>query len=161
MAYEKHTWTDNEVITAEKLNHIEEGIDSNIGTPPLIVHEILLDNSPTPARLDKTWGEIDNAFKNSNVTIVLDKTITTESNQFTGDVKSFNQIFASYYGPVTEGGDNTYNIIIYSPMLNSLIYYVATSANEYPHAMTLIGGMVDVAVVNVDFIGGANEIIIM
>lgn len=26
MAYEKHTWTDDEVITKEKLNHIEEGI---------------------------------------------------------------------------------------------------------------------------------------
>lgn len=25
-SYEKHTWTDNETITKEKLNHIEEGI---------------------------------------------------------------------------------------------------------------------------------------
>lgn len=33
MAYEKHTWTDDEVITKEKLNHIEEGI-SNIELTP-------------------------------------------------------------------------------------------------------------------------------
>lgn len=32
-AYEKHTWTDDEVITKEKLNHIEEGI-SNIELTP-------------------------------------------------------------------------------------------------------------------------------
>ena len=25
-SYEKHTWTDDEVITKERLNHIEEGI---------------------------------------------------------------------------------------------------------------------------------------
>lgn len=33
MAYEKHTWTDNEVITKEKLNKIEEGI-ANIELTP-------------------------------------------------------------------------------------------------------------------------------
>ena len=32
-SYEKHTWTDDEVITKEKLNHIEEGI-SNIELTP-------------------------------------------------------------------------------------------------------------------------------
>lgn len=33
MAYSKHTWTDDEVITKEKLNHIEDGI-SNIELTP-------------------------------------------------------------------------------------------------------------------------------
>jgi hypothetical protein len=32
-SYEKYTWTDDEVITKEKLNHIEEGI-SNIELTP-------------------------------------------------------------------------------------------------------------------------------
>ena len=29
MSYNKQTWTDGDVITAEKLNHIEDGIDSS------------------------------------------------------------------------------------------------------------------------------------
>lgn len=33
MAYEKQTWNDNDVITKEKLNHIEEGI-TNIELTP-------------------------------------------------------------------------------------------------------------------------------
>ena len=32
MAYTKHTWTDNELITKEKLNNIENGI-ANINVP--------------------------------------------------------------------------------------------------------------------------------
>lgn len=33
MAYSKHTWTDDEIITKEKLNNIEEGI-ANIELTP-------------------------------------------------------------------------------------------------------------------------------
>ena len=33
MAYQKHTWTDDEVITKEKLNKIEEGIENIELTP--------------------------------------------------------------------------------------------------------------------------------
>lgn len=38
MAYEKHTWTTGETITAEKLNHIEEGIEG--------LYESESDNTP-------------------------------------------------------------------------------------------------------------------
>lgn len=31
MAYEKHTWQSSELVTAEKLNHIEQGIDQSGG----------------------------------------------------------------------------------------------------------------------------------
>lgn len=33
MAYEKHTWTDGELITKERLNHIEDGLE-NVETTP-------------------------------------------------------------------------------------------------------------------------------
>lgn len=33
MAYKKHTWETGEVITAEKLNHIEEGVAEINGNP--------------------------------------------------------------------------------------------------------------------------------
>lgn len=37
MAYEKHTWQSNELVTAEKLNHIEQGI-AGVITAPLVVN---------------------------------------------------------------------------------------------------------------------------
>lgn len=37
-SYEKQTWTTGDVITAEKLNHIEEGIESGIGTATLTLN---------------------------------------------------------------------------------------------------------------------------
>jgi hypothetical protein len=36
VAYEKHTWQSNELVTAEKLNHIEQGI-TNLAATPFIV----------------------------------------------------------------------------------------------------------------------------
>ena len=39
MAYEKHTWSNGEVITADKMNNIEEGIDSK-GIAPYFSNEV-------------------------------------------------------------------------------------------------------------------------
>ena len=33
MAYEKHTWTDGEVITAERMNALEAGVENEQGGP--------------------------------------------------------------------------------------------------------------------------------
>lgn len=58
MSYEQQNWVTGHRITAEKLNHMEDGIasaNSGGGTEPLIVH----DNGGT---LDKTWQEIHDAF---------------------------------------------------------------------------------------------------
>ena len=52
--YTKQTWNTGDVITEEKLNHIEDGI-ANSGA--LIVHEV-------ERALDKTFGEIWNAYGN-------------------------------------------------------------------------------------------------
>ena len=48
MAYQKHTWTDDEVITKEKLNNIEDGI-ANIELTPGPVAPC----GPTGAKGDK------------------------------------------------------------------------------------------------------------
>lgn len=60
MAYEKQTWVTGEVITKEKLNHMEDGI-ANSGGGMFIV------NVDEDNKLDKTWNEIMNAFKNGLV----------------------------------------------------------------------------------------------
>lgn len=62
--YEKQTWTTGEVITQEKLNHMEEGIASG-GT--LVVHETVENNIHT---LDKTWKEIKDAVMAGAIVVV-------------------------------------------------------------------------------------------
>ena len=66
MSYEKQTWTTGDTITAEKLNHMENGIENN---GPLVVNvtesEIEEDGELlTISTLDKTWQEISDAFPN-------------------------------------------------------------------------------------------------
>ena len=63
MAYEPKAWECGDVITADDLNHIEQGVaNAGGGSAPLVVHQVPVgDNS---YRLDKTWQEIYDAFPN-------------------------------------------------------------------------------------------------
>lgn len=65
MAYDKYTWQTGEVITQEKLNHMEDGIADMGGGGMLIVNVISPENEPS--YLDKTWQEIHDAFLSGNV----------------------------------------------------------------------------------------------
>lgn len=56
MSYTKQTWANGDVITAEKLNHMEEGISAN---GVLVVGQQISGNTMT---LDKTWQEIRGAL---------------------------------------------------------------------------------------------------
>lgn len=69
MAYEKHTWVCGETITADKMNHLENGVaeGGGGGSSPLVVHRI---DSGSKHQLDKTWQEINNAFPNVYVEVV-------------------------------------------------------------------------------------------
>jgi hypothetical protein len=60
MAYEKQTWQTGDIITAEKLNHMEDGIVG--GT--LVIGGFSYDNEleSYTGTSDKTWQEIDNAL---------------------------------------------------------------------------------------------------
>lgn len=55
MSYTKHTWADGELVTAAKMNNIENGIEeASSGGGVLVVHN-------ANGTLDKTWAEIDAA----------------------------------------------------------------------------------------------------
>lgn len=62
MAYEKTTWTSGDVITAEKLNNMEDGIenasDGNAFVVTISQHEF-----GGTATADKTYAEIEEAFQ--------------------------------------------------------------------------------------------------
>lgn len=64
MAYTKQTWACGDEITAEKLNHIEDGIE-NAGGGTLVVHFTTgSETSESAVVMDKTWQEIYDAFPN-------------------------------------------------------------------------------------------------
>lgn len=63
MAYEKQTWVTGEVITKEKLNHMEDGIANGGG--------ILFLSEDGSGTLDKTWNEINTALRNGQLVFVL------------------------------------------------------------------------------------------
>ena len=55
MSYTKHTWSDGELVTAAKMNNIENGIEeASSGGGVLVVHM-----NTESGVLDKTWNEID------------------------------------------------------------------------------------------------------
>lgn len=68
MAYVKQTWTTGEVITEEKLNHMEDGI---AGGGVLIVNATTTTSEGgTITTLDKTWQEIYDAVMSTGAVIM-------------------------------------------------------------------------------------------
>ena len=60
MSYEKNKWNDGDIITAEKLNHLEDGVGNNF----IINVEYDVDNKT--ATSDKTHEEIVSAIQNGH-----------------------------------------------------------------------------------------------
>lgn len=65
MAYEKQTWAKGDVVTAAKLNHVEQGIADSGG---LVVKQ------DAEGVLDKTFTEIWNAYAGGRFVVVFDDT---------------------------------------------------------------------------------------
>lgn len=80
MSYETHTWESGETITAEKLNHIEDGIADALprwGTEPLIANvNVTTEGSDTIYTLNKTWRQMYDALASGKaVSITYDNEI--------------------------------------------------------------------------------------
>ena len=61
MAYTKNTWTDGDIVTSEKLNHMEYGIVDAGGI--MVIND-------TDNGLDKTWQEIYDAMAQGKLCVV-------------------------------------------------------------------------------------------
>lgn len=88
MAYEKQTWQCGDVVTADKLNHIEDGIaNSGGGGTPLIVtfteegEECERGGTAVKATCSHSWQEIYDALTNG--TPVWSKTVESEGSRVT------------------------------------------------------------------------------
>lgn len=71
MAYTKQTWQNGDTITAEKLNHMEDGIGAPIPGGCLYITVTDIDSGNNTATLDKTFEEINNAFNNNMYLILI------------------------------------------------------------------------------------------
>lgn len=77
MAYTKNTWATGDIVTSAKLNHMEDGIES--GNSALIC---LI--TPETGYLDKTFGEILDAFASGKMVILHTSSPAGESDRSEG-----------------------------------------------------------------------------
>lgn len=113
MAYTKQNWNNGDIITADKLNHMEDGI-ADTGT--LTVHITQGSEASTDALvMDKTVQEILDAFPN----VVLE-TNEGEKSQIVSIDKSNRNVLTAHYDPFTQPVTVMYTI------------FTATSMSGYP-----------------------------
>lgn len=68
MAYTPTNWQTGDVITAEKLNKAEQGIDAAY---PYIVGIAGYDEETSDMILDKTWSEVNTAMRAGRIVFIL------------------------------------------------------------------------------------------
>ena len=109
MSYTKTTWSDGDVITAEKLNNIENGVESASSGSILVVHVV-------NGVLDKTWQEICDSFINM---------IPVYCYESFEDGNDFGYMLSSVQ--LVSFENNTYYVFAYGG-----IEYTTTSPSGYP-----------------------------
>ena len=88
MAYTKNTWTDGDIVTSEKLNHMEDGIANSENV--FIVGGIRIGETGYEGTLDKTWQEIHDAMMQNKICIVVIATDGGFSQVFINEVSTTN-----------------------------------------------------------------------
>ena len=107
MSYEKQTWANGDVITANGLNHMEDGIaGAGGGAEPLIVN-VTVESSVATA--DKTWRELYTAFNSGRLCpIIWEEDIGTETPTHRRGL-----ILGLYsYGGEIGGADTSYTAVV-------------------------------------------------
>lgn len=119
MNYVKQTWATGDVVTAEKMNYIENGIAGAGGS--LIVH--LNDDI-----LDKTWQEINNTMRSGIPCYIV--SVWDDEEEGSLEV-SWELIVYAYYS-----GQDTWIVtsLCYNGSSASKNKYFAESATDYPIA---------------------------
>ncbi len=115
MTYEKTNWITGDVITAEKLNKMENGIEDasgGSGSSPLIVNMVADETDETTMSLDHTWREIYTALSEGRPVFAL---------ATTGDISDDSSSAGVYLSSISaasrsnDGSSSNYTVMI-SPM---------------------------------------------
>lgn len=115
MSYDKQNWQTGDVITANKLNHIEDGI-AGAGGGGMLVISAVYDEQTDTTTLDKTWQEIHDATFSIIIT----------DNPMIGKVYDY----ISAVGPMMGNYGVTTAFLSGDEVQNSI--YVCNSADDYP-----------------------------
>ena len=96
MSYDKNTWQTGDVVTSEKLNHMEQGIESASGGGVFVV-SASLDSEVGGYILSETWQTIYNAMDSGQVVFIkMDAAAHSGTNICTYEMVS-NAVFADKY----------------------------------------------------------------
>lgn len=111
MAYTKQTWNNGDIITADKLNHIEDGVEKNL--EPLIVN--CSDDGNSNTVFDKTFAEVRDAYFSGRAVLCGGSGVNS----------AFYSVMGFY-----AGSDNAYQITVANGIYP--VIYTTDSENGYP-----------------------------
>lgn len=120
MAYEKQTWTTGEVITAEKLNHMEDGIADAGGGGSAMFYVGTSD--PDLTTLDKTFAEIKAAYNSGQL-------IALRHEQWGDNLTGYNM---DYLSEITLVNEHDTGYFVRFPGNGSALIYHASAESDYP-----------------------------
>lgn len=115
MAYEKQTWVTGEVITKEKLNHMEDGIANSDSGSGVFIANVNADTGV----LDKTWNEINTALINKQPCYM-----------FTQEDDAANAMFPIVSCYISQEKYKVSVVIVHNSV--TLMEFVATAPDSYP-----------------------------
>lgn len=90
MSYDKQNWQTGDVITANKLNHIEDGI-AGAGGGGVVVH---ITEEEDVFTLDKTWNELQELLSSGALVVALSEDVGYTTMQFLSQAHSDNGTYA-------------------------------------------------------------------
>ena len=115
MAYTKQTWNNGDVISADKLNHIEDGVANGAK-----ILQVTATTSGVTTTLDKTWEEINSFIHNGGLVFVV----------------NYNSENLTSIGIVISVGEIPNDVPRYSigvSFINGTVNYVCNSMNDLPY----------------------------
>ena len=123
MAYEKQTWVTGEVITKEKLNHMEDGI-ANSGGVVTITATVTTDTETgdDTITLDDTWAEVRDYFNENLVLLRFE------------DPRNGGGLIVDVCSPIlsvyTDNGQ--YYLQMYDTYTSGVLTFIADAEDEQP-----------------------------
>ena len=117
MAYTKQTWNNGDIITAEKLNHMEDGIASG----GVMAVNLTYDESTLTYTMNKTWQEIHDAIASGTMVIVI-----APNEEGVEQMMCYRAVHADFTG--------RYDVSVVSGygQLGAVLFYSAASSDGYP-----------------------------
>lgn len=136
MSYNKTTWATGDIVTAEKLNNIENGITNNNIYTASIISNVDESTGEETVTLDKTWQEIFDATQSGRLVRFMQASVEEHpgvEELYYGFLYADSMVIG--YGPVWDATEekyiNSYNIGLDLGGIG-LVSFHAFDPNDYP-----------------------------